>query len=107
MSDLVAGDDDAAESAIAAIEVTNNDLRAVMGRATSFRRKLNDKIAQQSQPSEISAGDFAFNPKQMALGVRAVLHADGQYVELAAPGGAPPKKFITSSMVGIPASDLA
>ena len=79
----------------------------VMGHATSFRRKLNEKIAQQSDSTEILAGDFAFNPKQMAMGVRAVLHADGQYVELAAPGGAPPKKFVTSSMVGISASDLA
>jgi len=107
LSDLVAGDEVAAEAAIVAIEVTNIELRTILDRATSLRNTLNDKIAHPSESPEISAGDFAFNPKQMSLGVRAVLHADGRFVELASPGGATPKTFYTSSVVGISASDLA
>lgn len=106
LGDLVAGDELAAAAAEEAIITTDVELGATLERAINFRTKINEKMAQKIIGDEISAGDFAFNPKQLGLGVRAVLHADGRFVELAAPGGTETKRFVTDSLIGIPAEEL-
>jgi hypothetical protein len=106
LGDLVAGDELAAEAAEEAIMTTDVELRATLKQAITFRRSLNEKIREQKVGNEISPGDFAFNPKQKALDVRAVLHADGRFVELATPGGMTPKRFATDSLIGISTNEL-
>jgi hypothetical protein len=106
LSDLVVGDKQAAESAEDLINTTDAGLRSTLNRAFILRHRIDQVQDNPTSEQAITPGDFAFNPKMPGIGVRAVLHADSQFVELAAPGGQKPRRFKTAALVGISADEL-
>lgn len=107
LSELVAGDLLAEQEARQAIATTEAADGALLDRAVYLHAVIHPPDAVHWSDSPPQPGDLAVHPEVPKLGIRVVLRTPGENVQLASPGGRPPKGYLASKLRCMSAQELA